>query len=225
MLAAVDDRLHCAAEFSGNTENVAGVNFLPPGAIDDAEQNFVGAGPTGFDGWISSIRSRQSQCWSPVSDKDSFGTYSPDYVRDSWQEYQRLAAVYKVLGKPDNLSWADTPLPHGLSYDSRVHLYNWLRLHLQDKPEPITEEPPIAPEADEQLRVTDSGSVIKSLGGETPFTLTRKRQESLKKATTPVSLAALLNVEPSPRQCASVLRTVNSVGGCVIEALDIRSGR
>jgi dienelactone hydrolase len=223
LLAAVDDRLCCAAEFSGNTENVAGVNFLPPGAIDDAEQNFVGAGPLGFDRWDLFYPFAPKPMLVSISDKDSFGTYSPDYVSDSWQEYERLAAVYKLLGKSANLSWKDTPLPHGLSYDSRIHLYNWLRLHLQDKPEPIAEEPPVAPEHDEQLWVTDSGSVVKSLGGDTPFALVRKRQKKLRNATTPISLAELLRLEQSPRQCASVLRTVNSAGGCVIEALDIRS--
>jgi hypothetical protein len=51
LLAAVDDRLATVAVFSGNTENVATANFLPPGSTDDAEQNFVGAGPLGFDRW------------------------------------------------------------------------------------------------------------------------------------------------------------------------------
>ena len=49
-----------------------------------------------------------------------FGTYSPEYLTNGWEEYQKLKRVYEVLGKPDNLGWADTPLPQGLSYDSRL---------------------------------------------------------------------------------------------------------
>ncbi|MGH9720121.1 MAG: alpha/beta hydrolase, partial [Bryobacteraceae bacterium] len=50
-LAAVDDRLACAMVSMGNTENFACAGFNPPGSTDDAEQNFVGGGPAGFDRW------------------------------------------------------------------------------------------------------------------------------------------------------------------------------
>ena len=51
LLAAVDDRLSCAVVSSGNTENFACADFIPPGSTDDAEQNFIGSGPLGFDRW------------------------------------------------------------------------------------------------------------------------------------------------------------------------------
>ncbi len=222
-LAAVDDRLHCAAEFSGNTENVACRDFLPPGAIDDAEQNLLNSGPVGFDRWDLFYPFAPKPMLISISDKDSFGTYSPNYVTDSWREYQRLAAVYRSLGAARNLAWADTPLPHGLSYDSRLQLYNWLRLHLQDEAEPIQQEPPIALETDEQLYVSESGNLVRSFGGETPFTLTRKLASERRNPTRQASLEQLLNLERPLRPRASVLRRVNSAGGISIEALDIPS--
>jgi dienelactone hydrolase len=41
MLAAVDSRLAAIAVMSGNTENFACPGFLPPGSVDDAEQNLI----------------------------------------------------------------------------------------------------------------------------------------------------------------------------------------
>ena len=223
LLAAVDDRLHCAAEFSGNTENVACPDFIPPGSTDDAEQNLLGSGPLGFDRWDLFYPFAPKPMLISISDKDSFGTYSPNYVGDSWREYQRLASVYGTLGAPRNLAWADTPLPHGLSYDSRLELYNWLRLHLQSETKQITEEPPVKPEADEHLYVCESGNLVKSLGGETPFTLTRKRFIEEKNRLQPVPLEQLLKLERPRRVRAAVLRKVNSARGVTVEALDIPS--
>lgn len=223
LLAAVDDRLHCAAEFSGNTENVACPDFIPPGATDDAEQNLLGSGPLGFDRWDLFYPFAPKPMLISISDKDSFGTYSPNYVKDSWREYQRLASVYSTLGAPRNLYWTDTPLPHGLSYDSRLELYNWLRLHLRDEAKRITEEPPVKAEADEHLYVCESGNLVKSLGGETPFTLTRKRFLEERKRLQPAPLEHLLKLERPRRARAAVLRKVNSAGGVTVEALDIPS--
>ncbi len=223
LLAAVDDRLHCAAEFSGNTENVACPDFIPPGATDDAEQNLLGSGPLGFDRWDLFYPFAPKPMLISISDKDSFGTYSPNYVKDSWREYQRLAAVYETLGAPRNLAWTDTPLPHGLSYDSRLELYNWLRLHLRGEATPVTEEPPVALETDERLFVSESGNLVRSLGGETPFTLTRKQFIAQRKPLQPVPLDRLLKLERPRAQQAAVLRRVKSARGVTVEALDVPS--
>src|SRR5204863_2909169 len=47
-LIATDNRLASAAVSSGITENFACENFNAPGSVDDAEQNFIDAGPVGF---------------------------------------------------------------------------------------------------------------------------------------------------------------------------------
>jgi dienelactone hydrolase len=225
LLSAVDDRLKAAAVFSGNTENLACKNFLPPGSTDDAEQNFVGAGPLGFDRWDVLYPFAPKPMLISISDKDSFGTYSPNYVVDSWEEYKKLAGVYRVMGAPQLLSWADTPLPHGLAYDSRLQMYNWFLRHLKGDAEPITKEPPVAPEPDASLWVSKTGSIVRSFGGETPFTLTKQRAASIAKTAKPAPLEQLLSLErrrqPQPRP--AVLRKVPSQGGITIEALDIPS--
>lgn len=223
LLAAVDDRLSAAAEMSGNTENVACRNFLPPGSTDDAEQDLVGSGPLGFDRWDLFYPFAPKPMLVGVSDRDFYGTYSPNYISDGWREYQQLSGIYKTLGADRNLAWTDTPLPHGLSYDSRVHLYNWLRLHLQGQHEPIREEPAVSPEPEENLWVSPKGNLVASFGGETPFSLTRKRCESLADHTTPKPLEQLLRLEQPPTARATVLKKVPSRAGLSIEAVDVPS--
>jgi dienelactone hydrolase len=225
LLSAVDDRLKAAAVFSGNTENVACKDFLPPGSTDDAEQNFIGAGPLGFDRWDVLYPFAPKPMLISISDKDSFGTYSPNYVTDSWEEYKKLAGVYRIMGAPKLLSWTDTPLPHGLAYDSRLQMYNWFSRHLKGDAEPISKEPTVAPDPDASLWVSKTGNMVRSLGGETPFSLTKQRVASLTKPAKPAPLEQLLGVErrrqAQPRPAS--LRKVPSQGGITIEALDIPS--
>lgn len=224
LLVALDDRLRAGAIFSANTENVACKNFLPPGSTDDAEQNFVGAGPLGFDRWDLLYPFAPKPMLISISTKDSFGTYSPNYVVDSWEEYKRLAHIYRLMGAPQLLSWADTPLPHGLSYDSRLHMYNWFLRHLKGVAEPVHEEPKGTPELDADLWVSKSGNVVRSLGGETPFSLTKMRAATLRPPAKSSQLAQLLGVERPQQQAPTVsLRKVPSQGGITIEALDVPS--
>jgi dienelactone hydrolase len=224
LLTAVDDRLKTAAVFSGNTENLACKDFLPPGSTDDAEQNLIGAAPLGFDRWDLLYPFAPKPLLISVSDKDSFGTYSPNYVSDSWEEYQKLAHIYRLLGAPNLLSWADTPLPHGLSYDSRLQMYNWFLRHLKGVDAPVGKEPPVAPESDSKLWASKTGNLVRSFGGETPFTLTKQRAASLRRADTSLPLDRLLGVELSrPQSTRMSLRSVPSAGGVSIEALDIPS--
>jgi len=124
-LIAADDRLAAAVECSGNTENVACANFIPPGSTDDAEQDFVGSGPLGFDRWDTMYPFAPKPLLVTVSDKDFFGTYSPQYITNGWEEFQKLQKVYDVLGHGERLKWVGTPLPHGLEYDTRLEVYNW----------------------------------------------------------------------------------------------------
>ncbi len=216
---AVDNRLAAAAVCSGNTENLACANFNPPGSTDDAEQNFVHSGPVGFDRWDLFYPFAPKPLLITISDKDKFGTYSPNYVASGWEEYGKLKRVYEVLGRPDHLAWSDTPLPHGLSYDSRLQVYNFFEHHLKGSERKIDEEPEVSPEPDQQLWASKSGNVVKALGGQTPFSLNRSRVSS----KTPVPLDKLVFSDRPPGGLpATVLSRVPS-RGISIAALDIAS--
>ncbi|MGI8958254.1 MAG: alpha/beta hydrolase family protein [Bryobacteraceae bacterium] len=195
LLACADDRLAAAGVCMGNTENVATLPFLPPGATDDAEQDFVNSGPNGFDRWdlFYPFAPKPMLIWP--SDRDFYATYSPEYIRNGWQEYQKLKSVYEMLGRADHVGWADTPLPHALAYDSRLFIYNWFTRWLKNDTGKLLEEPHGQPETVQTLWATESGSVLRSLKSITPFMLNKSREvrrsfvglESLLKATRPAA--------------------------------------
>jgi dienelactone hydrolase len=219
LLAAVDERLSAAAVSMGNTENFACANFNPPGSPDDAEQNLVGSGPLGFDRWDLLYPLAPKPLLVEVSARDFFGTYSPSYIESGTEEFAKLQKIYDKLGASGRLTWRETPLPHGLSYDSRLAVYNWFSRWLKGEAREITEEPPVEPEPDEQLWVASSGSVVRTFGGKTAFELNKQR----KVERTPMALDRLLGVRhPSAALRATVLRRVPS-RGIDIEAWEVNS--
>ncbi len=191
LLAAVDDRLAAAVVSCGITENVACANFNPPGSTDDGEQNLIASAPVGFDRWDLLYPIAPKPLLVMVSQRDFFGTYSPNYLTSGNEEYQKLQSIYRGLGHADRISWFGTPLPHGFSFDLRMRMYNWFARWLKGESQPVAEEPVIKAESEETLFVSANGSVVQSFHGETPFTLNRAR--SLVK--TPTDLARLLNVD------------------------------
>ena len=86
LLAAVDDRLAAAVVSCGNTENVACANFNPPGSTDDGEQNLVASAPVGFDRWDLLYPIAPKPLLVMVSQRDFFGTYSPNYLTSGNKE-------------------------------------------------------------------------------------------------------------------------------------------
>jgi dienelactone hydrolase len=218
MLVALDDRIDAAALSSAINENYACATYTAPGSTDDAEQNFLDAATHNFDRWDMLYPFASKPLLISVSDKDYFGTYSPQYIASGWEEFQKLKRIYELLGKPANLSWASTPLPHSLAYDSRLQIYNWFLRWFQPGSSPIAEEPPTQPEAEDTLLCTASGSTVRSLSSLTPYQLNRRRP--IRKSSTP--LDRLLRLDAPPSAPYQTLRSVPS-RGVEIEALEIPS--
>jgi len=207
LLAAADDRLATAGICMGNTENVAALPFLAPGSTDDAEQDFVNSGPVGFDRWdlFYPFAPKPMLIWP--SDRDFYATYSSEYITNGWEEYQRLKRVYETLGLSDHLSWAETPLPHALAYDSRMLAYNWFTRWLKNEAGRLQQEPAVQPEEAQTLWATQSGSVVRSLNSVTPFMINKSREAH----RSPATLESLLNVtRPGPDIHAKTIGRVQS---------------
>jgi dienelactone hydrolase len=216
-LAAVDNRLAAAVVCSGNTENFTCANFNPPGSTDDAEQNLVGAGPLGLDRWDLLYPLAPKPLLISVSSKDAFGTYSPNYIGDGRDEFNKLRRVYEQLGQPDRIEWNETPLPHGLSYDTRMALYRWLQRWLQPNSEALTEEPPTSVEEDRPLWCSESGNVVRSFHGETPHTLMRK--QTIERKTGDLRTVLAIH-SPKPDLRATIIGSVPS-RNITIDAIEI----
>jgi len=197
MLAAVDNRLAAAAVSSGNTENFAASPFLPPGSTDDAEQDFVGSGPLGFDRWDLLWPMAPKPLLISTSAHDFYGTYSPSYAQSGREEYARLARAFAILGGPERLARSQTPLPHGLSYSLRVAIYDWFERSLKHTGRTIAEEPPTSPEKDETLWCGTTGNAVRDFGGKSVHALNRERADAIRTPEGPVDLRVLLGMEPA----------------------------
>ncbi len=223
-LACADERLAAAAVAGGNTENFACAGFHPPGSTDDAEQNFLHSAPLGFDRWDLLYPLAPKPLLISVSDKDFFGTYSPSYISSGWEEFRKLRRIYRILGRSEQLAWTSTPLPHGLSYDTRLKIYNWLNRWLKGQTQPLEQEPPASPEPERTLWVSDSGSIVTSFGSLTPFELNR-RNLSARRPRRPSAegLTRLLALErPGPACGLRILARVPG-NGLQIEAVETPS--
>lgn len=223
-VAAVDDRPAAIAVSSGNTENFACAGFDAPGSTDDAEQNFPGAAPLGFDRWDTLWPFAPKPLLVLVSAKDYFGTYSPNYIRNGWSEFRQLQKVYGILGRPDRLAWEDVAVPHALGYEARLRVYNWLTRWLQPGSAAVEREPAVAPERDEDLWVSERGSAVQQFGGLTSFALNRERARRLPAPERMPDLRRLLAVSEPPAnlKLAVLGRTRSRVGS--LDGVEVQAG-
>jgi len=223
MLACVDDRLAAAAVCSGNTENVACANFNPPGATDDAEQDFVASGTLGFDRWDLLYPFAPKSLLITVSAKDFFGTYSPTYLSNGWEEFQKLERAYEVLGRKGDVRWTDSPLPHGLAYFSRVTVYNFMRQCFFGRDTVILTEPEVRPEADRDLWAGATGNVLRDFRSKTPFILVRECAEKIETPLHTTDFERLLQLDrPRTTTKARLVSEVPS-GHLTIDAIAVLS--
>lgn len=220
LLACVDSRLSAAAVSSGNTEDVACARFNPPGSTDDAEQDLIGSGPVGFDRWDLLYPIAPKPLLIQVSSHDFFGTYSPRYLDDGREEYERLARVYEILGQGDHLAWRSTPLPHALGYDLRLQIYKWFERWLKNGEHEIMEEPPIAVEPAQTLWTGRSGNVTRDFGSLRPFDLIQRSVKSPRLATKPWQ-EQMGFVQPTG--CKLGVLTTTKMAGARVTAAEVNS--
>jgi hypothetical protein len=173
----VDARLACAAVSCGNTENFLCAGFNPPGATDDAEQNFIPGAEHGFDRWDTLYPLAPKPLWIGSSARDWFGTYSPQYLFSGREEFAKLKRIYERLGQPNAIEWYETAVPHALSHDLRVHIYAFFERVLRGRTGPV-EEPPVSPEPDSVLQVGPTGNVVRDFRSATPLQLARAKRPS-----------------------------------------------
>lgn len=222
LLAAVDDRLSAAVVSCGNTENFACANFNPPGSTDDAEQNFLGAGPLGFDRWDLLYPFAPKPLLLMASARDYFGTYSPSYLESGREEFRKLRAVYGVLGQESRIAWTETPLPHALAHELRMGIYNWFERSLKRSSRSVDQEPEVAPESDDVLRVGATGNVMNDFRSRTPQQLTRSRARGVPTPASPAALETLLRVQ-RPQAAATFRRlgVASAPGQRIVEAVEV----
>jgi dienelactone hydrolase len=223
MLANADDRLAAAVVCSGNTENFAAHPFLPPGSTDDAEQNFLGSGPLGFDRWDLLWPIAPKPLLVAASARDFFGTYSPSYESSGREEFQKLAHAYEIMGAADRLRYIETPLPHGLSYSLRVAVYDWFERHLKQSGQAISEEPPTSPERDGALWCGPTGNTVRDFGALTPYRMAREAAASIRTPEQLPDLRALLGMGPETGPARVEVRGRTRYANCEVQAIEVNT--
>ena len=163
-LAALEPRIKVAVESDGNSENVAGPSYAPPGAVDDAEQNLVGSIPEGLDRGDLLLAFAPKPLLILYSRTDSGLTYSPTYEEGTKEVYTEVQAAYKLMGASDKVGLFGSPLPHAYEFFNRRETYRWFNRWLGSE-ERGTEEEEFDTSGPDALNCTSTGQVRTSLGG------------------------------------------------------------
>ncbi len=163
-LACLEPRIHVAVEVEGNSENLAGPNYIPPGAIADAEQNLVAGLPFGIDRGDLLIAFAPKPlliCYTPY---DTGQTYSPLLEEATQEIFSEAKEVYRVLGAEEKIGLFASPLPHGLDFFNRRAIYRWFNRWLKNGSAEV-DEAEFDETPDRVLECTTTGQVLTSLGG------------------------------------------------------------
>ena len=190
-ISALDERVKAAAPACYITSWRELLARLGP---QDAEQSFPGFLAEGLD-MADYIELFAPKPWLILS---TIGDYFPlEGARQTWEEARRW---YRLYGAADRIGWHVGPGGHGTPQPSREAIYEWFQRWLQ-KGEGDPAEPAAAIDPPHALIVTTTGQVADSLGGETVFSLNKRRAADLilsKRTVTAADVRALASITVQP---------------------------
>jgi dienelactone hydrolase len=183
-LAALEPRIKVAVVSEGQSENLAGPSYAPPGAVADAEQNLVGGLPQGIDRADLLLAFAPKPLLILYSRCDAGFTYSPTYVQGTKEVYEGVRAAYKLMGAADKVGLFGSPLPHGYDFFCRREACRWFNRWLGSA-EWGDEEAEFDQSAPDALNCTSTGQVLTSLGGRSVVQLNVDRLRTLAAVNSP----------------------------------------
>jgi pimeloyl-ACP methyl ester carboxylesterase len=98
-------------------------------------------------------------------------------IQGAHETVKEVSAIYSAYGKSENFGMTEDAGPHGTTKNTREVMYAFFRKHFNN-PGPAAEEK-IEPLSDEELRVSPTGQISTSFGGETVFSLNLKEADRL----------------------------------------------
>jgi len=183
-LAALDDRLQVAAPSCYLTTWARLLETIGP---QDAEQCFPGWLAAGLDhaDFVLAFAPKPYLILSAIRDFFS--------IAGARQTYQQARSLYERLGAGERIAMTEADDGHGYSLPRRLAAYRWFARWLKGTAGEVSErEAPIARE--DELWATETGQVATSLGGETVFTLNRKRAQALRRPGAPLGRQELSRI-------------------------------
>lgn len=213
-LCALEPRIQVAVEVEGNSENLAGPNYDPPGAVADAEQNLVGglamdSGDSGSPLLVD--RGDLLMAFAPkpllmcFSTHDSGTTYSPTYVEGTHEVFQELKNAYKRLGAEEKVSLFTSTLPHDFDFLNRQATYAWFNQWLGKKGV-STDEAEFESSPKDDLNCTSTGEALTSLGGRSVLQINNDRARTISAAS-----SALPSIEKLAEHKEGIRRSLKKI--------------
>ena len=169
-IAALDDRIQVAAPSCYITSWHLMLDTIGP---QDAEQTFPYWLQEGIDypDYLYAFAPKPYLVLSAIRD------FFP--IAGARETFAEAHKVYSEIGASDKLSMFEVDDGHGYNKERRLAAYDWFSRWLKGTTD-TDPEPQIEMATPEELRCTPTGQVSTSLGGESVFTLNRKRLETLK---------------------------------------------
>ena len=167
-IAAMDDRITAAAPECYITNFTRLMQTIGP---QDAEQNMFNAILRGLDHPDFLLVRAPKPALMITTSRDMFS------IQGAMETEKQVSRIYKAYGKEDNFSRTGDDAPHASTKKNREALYAFFQKHFNNPGSQVDEE--IIPLTVEEIRVTGTGQVSTSHGGETVFSLNLKEAEKL----------------------------------------------
>jgi hypothetical protein len=167
-ISALDDRIAAAAPECYITNFTRLIQSIGP---QDAEQNFFGGIICGLDHPDFFLVRAPKPSLMITTTRDMFSIQG---VRETEKEVSR---IYKAYGKEENFSRTEDDAPHASTKKNREAMYAFFQKHFNNPGSPADEE--VVQLTVDEMKVTATGVVSTSLGGETVYSLNRKEAEKL----------------------------------------------
>lgn len=167
-IAAMDDRVFAAAPECYITNFT---RLLQTIGCQDAEQNLFNGIARGIDhADLLSVRAPKPALMITTT-RDYFS------IQGARETEKEVALIYKYYGKESNFGRAEDDSGHASTQKNREALYAFFQHHLNNPGN--SKDIKVEPLSASEMRVTATGQVSSSLGGETLFSLNRKEAATL----------------------------------------------
>ncbi len=166
-IAALDDRVAASAPECWITSYRRILQTIGP---QDAEQNLYHVILRGIDK-VDYLIARAPKPTLIITTTEDFFS-----IQGAREAYEEVSAMYRALGYPDHIDMVEDGGPHASTPKNREAMYAFFQKHLNLPGNPRDEEVELL--SDEEMRVTPTGQLATSLGGETIFTLSREQARS-----------------------------------------------
>ena len=197
-IAAFDDRIHAVAPECYITSLRRLLESIGP---QDAEQNFYHGIASGYD-HADLLEVRAPKPALMITTTCDF--FSIQGARETAEEVKK---AYRAFGKEENFAMVEDDAPHASTRKNREAMYAFFQKHLNLAGSSTDEDVEFL--SPEELRVTKTGQLLNSLGGETIFSLnkseTQKLLDNLEKSHQDLR-QHLESVIPSARELSGYVR-------------------